>query len=61
MKVAQFAHDLGRNVRAVPGPVTSATSVGPHRLVREGNATLVTCAEDVLDQSDRGIQRANLR
>jgi DNA processing protein len=53
MKVAQFAHDLGRNVRAVPGPVTSATSVGPHRLVREGNATLVTCAEDVLDQSDR--------
>ncbi len=53
MKVAQFAHDLGRNVRAVPGPVTSATSVGPHRLVREGNATLVTCGGDVLDQSDR--------
>lgn len=53
MKVAQFAHDLGRNVRAVPGPVTSATSVGPHRLVREANATLATCAEDVLDQSDR--------
>ena len=47
MKVAQFAHDLGRNVRAVPGPVTSAASSGTHRLLREGIASLITDATDV--------------
>lgn len=53
MSVARRAHELGRAVGAVPGPVASATSVGPHRLLREGGATLVTCASDVVDQSER--------
>ena len=39
---------LGRPVGAFPGPVTSPTSAGAHRLVREGAATLVTGSEDVL-------------
>lgn len=30
------AHRLGRGVGAVPGPVTSVNSIGPHELVRTG-------------------------
>lgn len=44
-----WANALGRVVMAVPGPVTSATSVTPHRLVREAEAVLVTGAPDVLE------------
>lgn len=43
-----WAHDLNRPVLAVPGAVTSAMSVTPNRLIRDGEATLVTSAEDVL-------------
>ena len=46
---AERAHQLGRPLMAVPGPVTSAMSVGTHRLVRDFGATLVTCATDVLE------------
>ncbi|MFT4109608.1 DNA-processing protein DprA [Propionicimonas sp.] len=44
-----WANALGRVVMAVPGPVTSATSVTPHRLIREAEAVLVTTAADVLE------------
>ena len=44
-----WANALGMVVMAVPGPVTSATSVTPHRLVREAEAVLVTRAADVLE------------
>lgn len=44
-----WANALGRVVMAVPGPVTSATSVTPHRLIREAEAVLVTRAADVLE------------
>lgn len=47
MKVAHNAHQLGRAVGAVPGPVTSATSVGPHRLLRSGEARLVADSTDL--------------
>lgn len=43
------AHELGRPVLAVPGPVTSMTSQAPHQLIRDGIAHLVTTAQDVLD------------
>lgn len=36
MVTARVAEDLGRHVGAVPGPVTSALSVGPHELLRRG-------------------------
>jgi DNA processing protein len=47
LNTAGHANALGRPVGAVPGPVTSAASVGCHRLIREGQAQLVTNAEEV--------------
>jgi len=44
---ASWAGELGRVVMAVPGPVTSAMSVTPHRLIRDGEAVLVAQAPDV--------------
>jgi DNA processing protein len=43
-----LAMRLGRDVGAVPGPVTSPLSAGPHALLRDG-ALLVCGAQDVLD------------
>ena len=40
---------LGRHVMAVPGPVTSAVSVGCHALLRSREAECVTSAADVLE------------
>lgn len=47
---ARHARTLGRPVMAVPGPVTSAMSVGCHDLLRRepDPALLVTCVDDVL-------------
>lgn len=44
-----WANALNRMVMAVPGPVTSATSVTPHRLIRDAEAVLVTNAAEVLE------------
>lgn len=43
------AEDHGREVLAVPGRVDSRVSGGCHKMLREGWATLVTNAADVLD------------
>ncbi len=45
---AAWARSLGRVVGAVPGPVTSATSLGCHALLRAG-AELITRAEEVVE------------
>ena len=45
---AGFAADLGRDLGAVPGAVTSALAEGPNGLIQEG-ALLVRGAGDVLD------------
>jgi len=44
-----WALSLGRVVMAAPGPVTSAMSVTPHRLIRSGEAILVSSAKEILD------------
>ena len=46
--VAQ-AISQGRDVLAVPGPITSPMSVGPHSLLRDG-AALATSAEAILEE-----------
>lgn len=45
---AAWARALGRPVGAVPGPVTSAASVGCHALLR-GGADVITRAEDIVE------------
>jgi len=53
---ARRCRDLGRPVMAVPGPVTSAASVGTHELLRgegEDGARLVCSAEQVLQEVGR--------
>jgi DNA processing protein len=48
---AKRAHRLGRRVMVVPGPVTSAMSVGCHELLRdeEAGATLIASAAHVIE------------
>ncbi|MCE9589296.1 MAG: DNA-processing protein DprA [Planctomycetes bacterium] len=43
------AEDHGREVMAIPGRVDNETAAGCHKIIREGWATLVTSAADVLD------------
>lgn len=49
---ARSAHLLGRGVGAVPGPVTSAASVGANELIRQRLALVVTQPSDVIDLLD---------
>ena len=44
---ASLAGDLGKSVFAVPGPVTTSSSLGCHRLIRDG-AILCTSAADII-------------
>src|SRR5213593_4070047 len=46
---AGFAGDLGREVFAVPGRITSPTSAGANRLIQDG-AKLVTCWQDIVSE-----------
>ncbi|RBO96703.1 DNA processing protein [Nocardia puris] len=47
----KWARRLGRPALAIPGPVTSLSSTGCHRMIRDGEAHLVTSAEDVIDEA----------
>lgn len=59
LAVAHRASELGRGVGAVPGPVTSASSAGPHSLVQTGVASLVTDGADLANLVEReGSPRA---
>jgi len=46
---ATWAMECSRQLMAVPGPVHSAMSAAPHLMIRDGQATLVTSAADVLE------------
>jgi len=52
LSTATRAAGLLRPLGAVPGPVTSATSAGCHRVMRELQATCVTEASEVLELLD---------
>jgi DNA processing protein len=45
----RYALDQGREVFAVPGPIDSPTSLGPHRLIQDG-AKLVQDPEDIFQE-----------
>ena len=51
---AHAAQIMNRPVMAVPGPVTSPVSAGCHRMIGDGEAMLVTSAEEVLRMLDFG-------
>lgn len=59
---ARFAGEQGRDVFAVPGPITSPTSRGPAKLLKNG-AKLVESAADILEELDisplTNIQRSH--
>ncbi|MGI5217231.1 DNA-processing protein DprA [Nocardia sp. CA-290969] len=44
----KWARRIGRPALAVPGSVDSAASAGCHRMIRDGEATLVSSVEDIL-------------
>ena len=46
---AGFAGDLGREVFAVPGRITSDASAGANRLIQDG-AKLITCWQDIVSE-----------
>jgi DNA processing protein len=52
-RTATAAAALGRVVMAVPGPITSALSVGCHLLVRDEQAVLVTRVAEVIEAVGR--------
>ncbi|KAA8784618.1 DNA-protecting protein DprA [Paenibacillus amylolyticus] len=54
---ADAALEAGRDVFAVPGPITSPKSRGAHNLIRQG-AKLVTCAADLLEEYHSDLQNA---
>ena len=49
LNTARHAHDQGRPLMAVPGPVTSTQSAGCHEAIREWGAICVTDVRDVLE------------
>jgi DNA processing protein len=57
---SRFAAEQGRDVFAVPGPITSPASSGCHRLIQDG-AKLVACSDDVLQELNPYISAANVQ
>jgi DNA processing protein len=49
VRTATYAATLNRPVLAVPGPVTSETSVGTHQLIHDGVAMLASDVDDLRD------------
>lgn len=47
LTTARYAAENGRDVYAVPGPITSEMSIGPHILLREG-ARVLSSAQELL-------------
>ena len=49
LNTAAHAQAIGRPVGAVPGPITSPSSVGCHALIRSGLGACITSVDDVLE------------
>ena len=46
---AELALEQGKEIFAIPGPITSALSAGTHKLIKDG-AKITTGAEDILEE-----------
>ncbi len=57
---ARYAAEQGREVFAVPGPITSYLSVGPTKLIKQG-AKIVTGVEDVLGELHLDYAKINFQ
>ena len=57
---ARLALDANREVFAIPGPIDSPTSVGPHLLIRQG-ACLVSDWRDVVEELPAAISAGMTR
>ncbi|HLL61152.1 MAG TPA: DNA-processing protein DprA [Candidatus Nitrosocosmicus sp.] len=54
---ARYALEQGRDVYAIPGPITSTLSEGPNMLIKNG-AKIVTKAEDILEEYNVCIKKS---
>ena len=50
MITANFANDQNRDVFAVPGSIYEKKSAGPHLLIRENRAKLVTSVQEIINE-----------
>ena len=57
LQTADCALDQGRTVLAVPGPITSPTSLGPNRLIQQGAKPALSVA-DILEELGPGVSAA---
>ncbi|HMR55601.1 MAG TPA: DNA-processing protein DprA, partial [Candidatus Doudnabacteria bacterium] len=55
---SDFAMDFNRAVFAVPGPITSPLSFGPHQLIEQG-AKLIQTSKDILEELGTAITQAS--
>lgn len=68
MQTAAYAIDQDREIFALPGNINVKQSEGPNSLIQKGEAKLVTCAEDILEElkvklnliHDKSINRPNI-
>jgi DNA processing protein len=58
MRTVESALEQGRDVMAVPGPITSMTSEGTNRLIRDGAEPLLEMADVLRHYEDCGIRGA---
>lgn len=56
---ASYARKQGKKLFAIPGPIYSANSTGPNRLIKSG-AKLVDNADDILQELDLPISKKQL-
>jgi DNA processing protein len=60
LMTAKHAEEFDRDVFAIPGPIFSDTSYGPHMLIKNG-AALISSSEDLLEALGFPVSRSGVR